>query len=49
MFLGGGMAEDRLPSMNHHPKFGIREEALEAGVRTEVLDCEAEARLAREG
>ncbi|OBA47375.1 hypothetical protein [Kocuria sp. ICS0012] len=36
MFLGGGMAEDRLPSMNHHPKFGIREEALEAGVRTEV-------------
>ena len=33
---GGGTAEDRLPSMNHHPKFGIREEALEAGVRTEV-------------
>lgn len=30
------MAENRLPSMNHHPKFGIREEALEAGVRTEV-------------
>ena len=36
MFLGGGTAEDRLPYMNHHPKFGIREEALEAGVRTEV-------------
>lgn len=36
MFLGGGTAENRLPSMNHHPKFGIREEALEAGVRTEV-------------
>ena len=36
VFLGGGTAEDGLPYMNHHPKFDIKEEALEAGVRTEV-------------
>lgn len=36
IFLGGGTAEDGLPYMNHHPKFDIKEEALEAGARTEV-------------
>ncbi|MDO5145680.1 MAG: amidohydrolase [Eubacteriales bacterium] len=34
--LGGGTAEDGCGYANHHPKFAIKEEAMEAGVKTEV-------------
>ena len=36
VILGGGTAEEGCGFANHHPKFMIKEEAMEAGVKTEV-------------
>lgn len=36
IFINAGDASDGLEFQNHHPKFNIVEDAMEAGVRTEV-------------
>lgn len=36
MMLNAGDEQDGLHHQNHHPDFGIKEEVLAAGVRTEV-------------
>lgn len=41
LFLGGGTADDGLPYMNHHPKFGIVESCMEQGVQTAVATLRA--------